>query len=194
MGKMKLQVMIEAAILAAAAMVLDFLPSIKLGPGISIKFAMVPIFIVALRWGWRAGFFSGFLWGFLQIITGDAQILHPVQLLVEYFLAFTVIGTAGFFAPGIQAQVKGNRKAQAFVSILFAVFVASFVRYFFHFIAGFYFWGSYAPEGMSPVWYSFVVNGTTMILTFILCAIVMGALFLVSPRLIQNKALLTKPV
>lgn len=185
----RLQILIEAAILAAAAMVLDFLPSIQITAGISVSFAMVPVFIVALRWGWKAGFFSGFLWGILQIVTGDATILHPIQVLVEYLLAFAMVGVAGFFAYVIQKQIKHNRKKEALFTLTMAIFIASLARYFWHFVAGYYFWGSYAPEGMSPVWYSFVINGTTMILTFILCAIILIALFSVSPRLIENKSL-----
>ncbi|PWA11974.1 energy-coupled thiamine transporter ThiT [Pueribacillus theae] len=191
MGKMKLQVLIEAAILAAAAMVLDFLPSIKIAPGISVSFAMVPVFIVSFRWGWRAGVFSGFLWGFLQVILGDASILHPVQALVEYFMAFAAVGVAGFFVGNIQKQISRQQKKQALFTVILAIFSASVARYFFHFIAGYYFWGSYAPEGMSPVWYSFIINGSTMVLTFILCAIIMSGLFIASPRLIQNKEVLT---
>lgn len=184
----RLQVMIEASILAAAAMVLDILPSIKLAPNISVSFAMIPVFIVALRWGWKAGFFSGFLWGILQIVTGDASILHPVQALIEYLIAFAVIGVAGFFAPRVQEYLMTQHKGKALGTVILALFAGTFVRYFFHFIAGYVYWGSYAPEGMSPVWYSFVINGTTGVLTFILCVIVLGGLFSVSPRLIENRA------
>lgn len=187
MQNRRLQILIEAAILAAAAMVLDLLPSIQLAAGISVSFAMVPVFIVALRWGWKAGIFSGFLWGVLQIVTGDATILHPIQAIVEYLLAFAMVGVAGFFASIIQEQLEQQRKKAVLVTVGIAIFVASFARYFWHFVAGYYFWGSYAPEGMSAIWYSFVVNGTTMILTFILCAIVLIALVSVSPRLIENK-------
>ena len=87
----------------------------------------------------------------------------------------------------IQKQIKHNRKKEALFTLTMAIFLASLARYFWHFVAGYYFWGSYAPEGMSAIWYSFVVNGTTMILTFILCAIVLIALVSVSPRLIENK-------
>src|SRR5699024_12191266 len=79
MKRFKLQTIIEIAIFAALAMILDFLPSIKFGPSISISFAMVPIFIVAFRWGFIASTISGFIWGILQIATGDAWILTPMR-------------------------------------------------------------------------------------------------------------------
>ncbi len=56
MRNFRLQMLIEATMLAAAAMVLDLLPSIKIASGISISFAMVPVFVAALRWGHKAGF------------------------------------------------------------------------------------------------------------------------------------------
>lgn len=189
MRNFRLQILIEATILAAAAMVLDLLPSIKITSGISVSFAMVPVLVVALRWGWKAGFFSGFLWGILQVVTGDAYILHPVQAILEYLLAFMMVGTAGFFAKTIQQQLISQRKKAAIKTLVFALFVACLSRYFWHFIAGFYFFGSYAPKGMSPLFYSFVINGTTMILTFILCAVILSSLVSVSPRFLENKSL-----
>ena len=58
MKNFKLVAMIEAAFFAAFAFILDLLPSIQLAPWISISFAMVPIFIVAFRWGVKGGLLS----------------------------------------------------------------------------------------------------------------------------------------
>lgn len=63
MKKIGLIALIEAAFFAAMALVLDLLPSLQLSPSISISFAMVPIFIIAFRWGFKVSFISGFLWG-----------------------------------------------------------------------------------------------------------------------------------
>ena len=60
MRNTNLQAMIESAILAAFAMVIDILPlSIKLPTGGSISFAMIPIFIIAYRWGFKSAFLGG---------------------------------------------------------------------------------------------------------------------------------------
>lgn len=188
MRKRNLQATIEAAILAALALVLDLLPSIQLTPAISVSFAMIPVFIVAFRWGWRAGFLSGFMWGVLQLIF-DPYIVHPIQAFIEYVIAFAVIGVSGFFVHKIQKQLSNQHKRSALVTAVIAIFLGSLARYFFHFIAGYYFFAEYAPEDMSAVMYSFAVNGTTMILTFILCAIVMIGLLLAAPRMIVNQSL-----
>ncbi|WP_085521516.1 energy-coupled thiamine transporter ThiT [Tuberibacillus sp. Marseille-P3662] len=189
MKNMRLHAMIEAAILASMAMVLDLLPSIQLTAGISISFSMIPVFVVALRWGFRTGMLSGLLWGVLQVVLGDATILYIVQAFIEYLIAFPLVGVAGLFVYKVQQQIAEDKKRPAVIMVLLAIFLGSFARYFCHFIAGVYFFDQYAPENMSAVWYSFVINGTTMILTFILCAIVMSGLILVSPRFLVNRSL-----
>lgn len=87
----RLVVLLEASLMAAFAVILDLLPSIKLSPSISISIAMVPIFLLSYRRGWRAGILAGFVWGILQIALGDAWIATPVQMIVEYFIAFAFI-------------------------------------------------------------------------------------------------------
>lgn len=190
MKKFSLLALIEIAICSAFAFVLDLLPSIKLSPAISISFAMIPIFIVAIRWGVKASFVSGLLWGLIQVVSGEAagNILSPVQGFIEYFIAFAFIGISGFFKPLIQASILENNKRKVIFWIVVATFIGSICRYFWHFLAGFIFWGQYAPKGQSAVLYSLIVNGTTMICSFILCAIILSILITMSPRLVKKYA------
>ncbi|WP_020061393.1 energy-coupled thiamine transporter ThiT [Bacillus sp. 123MFChir2] len=184
MRNTNLQAMIEAAILAAFALVIDILPlSIKLQPGGSISFAMIPIFIIAYRWGFKVSFLSGLVWGLLQIVAGDASIFTPVQAFIEYFIAFSFIGFAGLFHEPIQQSIANGQKTKAITYIIIATFIGSLARYFWHFIAGFIFFGQYAPKGQSAVLYSFIFNGVTMIGSFVLCAVLLVALFITAPRL-----------
>ncbi|MED0967987.1 energy-coupled thiamine transporter ThiT [Bacillus paramycoides] len=208
MRNTNLQAMIESAILAAFALIIDILPlSIKLPTGGSISFAMIPIFIIAYRWGFKMAFLGGLIWGLLQIVVGDAYILTPVQAFIEYFIAFAFIGFAGLFYRPIQKALAsnnsdaehssfGSRKdkptskqkqgKKALVYIILATFIGSFARYFCHFIAGIIFWGQYAPKGQSAVLYSLIVNGSTMIGSFILCTVLLILLFTTSPRLFKS--------
>ncbi|MGM9929240.1 MAG: energy-coupled thiamine transporter ThiT [Bacillus sp. (in: firmicutes)] len=187
--KLNLVGMIEAAFLAAFAMVLDLLPSIKVTPFVSISIAMIPIFLAALRWGMKVGVLSGFLWGALQVVTGDAYILTVAQFLMEYFIAFACIGFAGLFYQKVKVSFEQKQQTKAVLWIVVAVIVGSIARYIWHFIAGVLFWGSYAPEGMSAVWYSFVINGGAMIGSAVLCAAVLAVLLSTSPRLVVRKAI-----
>ena len=97
------------------------------------------------------------------------------------------MGLAGIFTVPFQnALVKDNKGRALFYATGGAV-LAVFVRYFWHFVAGFIFWGNYAPKGMSPYWYSFTVNGTAGILTLIF---VILALTIIIPT--QGKLFLVK--
>jgi len=154
MRNTNLQAMIESAILAAFALIIDILPlSIKLPTGGSVSFAMIPIFIIAYRWGFKTAFLGGLIWGLLQIVVGDAYILTPVQAFIEYFVAFAFIGFAGLFYRPIQKALANNQHTsnvqsdigsrkdkpssksgqgkKALFYIILATFVGSFARYFF---------------------------------------------------------------
>lgn len=179
--------MIEASFFAAFAIILDFLPSIKLSPSISISAAMIPIFILAFRWGFKVSFIAGLLWGILQIAMGDAWIATPLQAFIEYFVAFACIGFSGLFFRPIQNQLRSGNKKKALGWVVLAVFAGSLARYFWHFIAGVLFFGSYAPKGMSPVLFSFLANGATMLGAAILCSILAVLIISSAPRLIIRK-------
>jgi len=187
MGKLSLQAMIEAAVFAAFALLLDLLPSIEVTHVISLSFAMLPVFVVAFRWGFKASVASGFIWSLLQIVTGDANdILNPIQGIMEYPVAFSFIGFAGLFRPLIERSCRHAKRGTMTFWICLSVLAGSFARYFWHFVAGVFFWGSYAPKGQSAFLYSFITNGVTMIGNGILCAAVAAILFNVAPQLLTK--------
>ncbi|EMA6344806.1 energy-coupled thiamine transporter ThiT [Bacillus cytotoxicus] len=187
MRNTNLQAMIESAILAAFALIIDILPlSIKIPTGGSVSFAMIPIFIIAYRWGFKMAFLGGLIWGLLQIVVGDAYILTPIQACIEYFIAFAFIGFAGLFYRPVQKAIANNQGKKALLYIILGTFIGSFARYFCHFIAGIIFWGQYAPKGQSAFLYSFIVNGSTMLASFALCTVLLLLLYTTSPRLFQS--------
>lgn len=187
MKKLSLQAMIEVAIFAALAMLLDLIPSLKFSPSISISFSMVPIFIIAFRWGFFASLTSGFLWGILQIALGEAWILTPVQAFIEYFVAFAFIGFAGLFAGLVRGNLKVKSKKRALLWMVVAIFVGSVARYFWHFVAGVVFFKSSAIEaGQSPYIFSLIANGTTFFFTSIACSVVLVLLISKAPRLVTS--------
>src|SRR5699024_310516 len=99
---------------------------------IATSLAMVPIFIIAFRWGFLASFVAGFLWGILQIVLGVAWILTPTQAFIEYFIAFAFIGFAGLFAGLVKRNLQQNLKTRASLWIVIGVFVGGAARYFWH--------------------------------------------------------------
>jgi len=186
MQKFKLQVLIEVAIMAGLALVLDLLPSIRLSASISISIAMVPVFLVALRWGAKAGMASGFLWGTLQVLMGDAWFVHPVQLIMEYFVAFTFIGFAGFFRNTIVQSYKTSNRGKGLVFLLIAILVGSLSRYFWHIIAGTFFWAEAGASLGAAFWFALWTQGFTGIAAAVLCYFVLGILFGTAPRLLTQ--------
>ncbi|MFC4556896.1 energy-coupled thiamine transporter ThiT [Virgibacillus kekensis] len=183
--------LIEVAIFAAMALLLDIIPFLKFAiwpQGGSVSFAMIPIFIVAFRWGLKGGLTAGFLFGMLQVVMSGPIILTPVQGFLDYIVAFTVIGTAGVFAKPVQKAIKNSKPLQSFSYITMGVFIGSGLRFLAHFIAGIAFFGHYAPEGQ-PVWlYSLLYSGSYMLPSFILSAILVFLLFYKQPRTLLQAA------
>ncbi len=180
--------LIEVAIFTALALVLDLVPFLQFkiwAQGGSISFAMIPIFIVAFRWGIKGGLLSGFLWGILQVAVGAAYILYPLQGLIDYGFAFTALGVAGIFAKPIQEAVRKGDAKSYLSYITLGVFIGSALRFIAHYTAGVVFFKS-AIEGQ-PVWlYSFVYNISYMFPAFVLSTICVGFLFYKQPKVLLN--------
>jgi len=171
---------IEVAILTALALILDIMPFLKfkIWPmGGSISFAMIPVFILAFRWGLKGGLLSGFLWGILQIATGNAYILNFWQGLIEYALAFTAIGLAGIFANSLHQAIKDENTKTILTSIVGGVLLGGTARFLMHFIAGIIFFGDAVPTGQ-PAWlYSLLYNLSYMVPSMLICMVVTYFLF-----------------
>lgn len=105
------------------------------------------LFICLIGWiyGPVAGVLTGFSYGVMQFLMGP-YILTPIQVLVDYPLAFGALGLAGFFHKSKHGLVKG--------------YVAGILgRYVFAVISGWIFFGEYAWEGWNPLPYSLAYNG-----------------------------------
>lgn len=127
----------------ALAFILDMIKIYSLpngGGSISLG-SMIPILLISLVYGPSIGLFTGFLFGIFKLIL-DPYILNPIQVLFDYPLPFMLVGVSGFF---------NNKYLGATIGMI--------LRFLSHFISGVVFFGSYAPEGMSPIFYSLSVNG-----------------------------------
>ena len=113
--------------------------------------SMVPILWLALRRGPAVGIFAATVYGVVQFALGP-YIVHPAQVILDYPLAFGLLGIAGFF------------QKRPFVGVT----LASLGRFGAHFVSGILFWSIYAPPGMSPVVYSAVYNGGYMLVEFVI--------------------------
>ena len=166
MSKTTVRPMIEVALLATIAYILDLVTQpMSLGPWISLSFKMVPIFLLSFRWGIKAGAMGGFIWGLLQVVTGEAagSWLTPIQGFLEYFVAFSLIGLSGTVKPALDKAIRDKKRVQTLTYITAGVVLGGFARYLIHYIAGVIFWGSYAPAGQSAYLYSLIVNSSSFL-------------------------------
>lgn len=144
----------------ALAFILDMIKIYSLpngGGSISLG-SMIPIIIISFVYGPSIGLFTGFLFGLFKLIL-DPYILNPIQVLFDYPLPFMAVGVAGFFK---------NKYLGASVGML--------LRFISHFISGVVFFGSYAPQGISPIIYSLSVNGLAVGGELIICLVLLTLL------------------
>ena len=141
------KVLAEMAIFVALSTALSFIIVYTLPQGGSITAAsMVPIVWLALRRGAKIGITSGVIYGIIQLIVLP-YVIDPVQLLLDYPLAFGILGLAGFF------QKKPILGAAVGIS----------GRFVMHFIAGVVYWAPvYAPT-LNPFSYSAIYNGSYLL-------------------------------
>jgi thiamine transporter len=157
--KLTTRIVSEAVVLVALAGALNFIKIYTLPQGGSITAgAMVPICWFALRRGLRWGIFAGVVFGFVVMLNPvDLYVVHPVQLLLDYPIAFGALGLAGAF-----------RKYP-----LVGVGVAMVGRFISHFVSGVVFFSMFAPPGMSPFLYSAIYNGSYLTGEFVVTAVIM---------------------
>ena len=183
MNNKKLVMLLEIAIFAAIGIILDKL-TISMPQGGSVSLVMVPIILMAIRWGLAAGLTTGLLIGVLQMVFG-AYILHWMQALLDYGIAFTVVGLAAIIrGPLLQAAKSVNKKKMTLYIVL-GTLIGGFLRYVAHLLAGVVFFKEYA--GDENVWlYSITYNASYMVPAIILTAVIAVLLFTSAPKLLQR--------
>ena len=150
------RIIAEIIIFVSLATALSLIKIYTLPQGGSITLGMVPLLWLAIRRGPKIGIFSGALFGCVDLAI-EPYVVHPVQFLLDYPVAFAALGLAGFFQNlpevGVVVGVTGR-----FVS---------------HFVSGVVFFASFAPSGMSPIVYSAIYNGSYLLPDMIICMFIM---------------------
>lgn len=166
----RLKVMLEGAMMAALATILSVVvPSVA---SFDIALGVIPIILFSLRRGLKAGLYAGFLWGLLPILLGKASVLTLWQAILEYPLANMVVGLAGLYAPAFKKALVAKQNKHILGIVILATLTGVGCKYLLHFYAGFVYWGKYAQWGLGPFLYSFVINGGSFVINFILALIV----------------------
>lgn len=143
-------VLVKTAILLAVTFVLNQVTLFRMPQGGSVTaFSMFSLFLVGYLFGPRQGILAGFAYGLLDLVISP-YVIHPVQLFMDYPLAFGAIGIGGLLR---------NQKHGLFKGYLLGVLG----RYLVVVLSGIIFWGMYAAEGFNAVSWSFFYNMTYML-------------------------------
>ena len=169
--KISLRAITEIAVAVALAVILNFLPLWKMPQGGSVSLEMLPILIIALRWGFKEGLLAGFVYGLLQLAF-NPYIIHPVQLILDYPLPYMLLGVAGIF----KEQVKKHKDKKINIYIILAVISGGLLRFVTHVLSGVVFFSQYAPEGTNVWIYSTIYNGSYLLPSLIVCYVVIAIL------------------
>ena len=157
--------MVETALMLAIGTVLSVLSFQGVWAlGGSITFcSMLPLVVLSWRWGWKWGLLCGLVFGILQMCLGYANVQYATSvgmaaaiILLDYVLAFSVIGLAGLFRGRLKQERAG---------IIVSIAVTFFLRFLCHFLSGVLIWEALWPNELgwaAPVW-SAAYNGSFMV-------------------------------
>lgn len=113
--------------------------------GSATLLSMLVICLPGYFFGLGAGLMTGIAYGILQLLI-NPYVLYPMQLVLDYLLAFGALGLSGLFASAKRGLIKGY-------------LAAILGRYVFVVLSGWIFFAEYAWEGWPALPYSLVYNG-----------------------------------
>ena len=139
-----------AGICIALSFALSYVKLFSLPQGGSVTLAsMLPLIIYAYCFGARKGVLAGAIYGVLQCLQSP-QIYEPMQVLLDYPIAFACIGLAGIF--------NSSNNLKPVVKFICGASVACVGRYIAHFLSGYYVFSSWAMPGYTALTWGLVYN------------------------------------
>lgn len=165
--------MTTSAIMAALAVILTYI-EIQVGPaGGSINLVMLPIILVAVRYGTLWGIGTGLVVGFVKCLIGGGIGWGLPSILLDYVLAYGAVGLAG--------TVRKTKYA-----LPVGALIGALARFVIHFISGVTIYAIATATEISGITtsnvplYSLIYNGLYMLPSTVIVVII--------------AALITKPV
>lgn len=148
-----------SSLLIALSVILGNIKIFEMPQGGSITLmSILPIVLCGYLLGTKRGVLAGICVGLLNLIFGP-YIIHPVQLFLDYPIAYGALGLSGLVSNSKSGLTKG-----------YLIGLAG--RYICAFLSGWIFFGAYAPESFNAVtwslWYNFTYLAAEGILTIII--------------------------
>lgn len=145
-----------AALSIALSFILSYIKIFSMPNSGSVTLAsMLPLMLFAASYGVGPGLLAGAAYGLLQYLQGGCFV-HPIQFLLDYPLAFALIGLAGLY--------KYMPKAWSQWSIYAAMVLGALGRCLSATLAGIFYWET-AP------WASLVYNGAYLVPDTLICIV-----------------------
>ena len=142
--------LVFSAMAIALAIVCSMIKLFEMPMGGSVTLlSMLFIVLIAYWYGPYVGIMTAVAYGLVQFVTEPIFYTIP-QMLLDYPLAFGALGLAGFF-----------HKKKWGLQIGYVVGVLG--RFVFATLSGVIFFASYAPEGMHPLVYSVLYQGSYLL-------------------------------
>ena len=166
MSKITTKQIVFSAMAIALATVICFaikLPSLPNGGSVTL-FSMLIICLIGYWYGPKVGIIAAITFGILQFIVGP-YVVHPLQVALDFPLAFGALGLSGFFSNSKNGLIKG--------------FIAgSMGRLLMHCISGVIFYTTYVGDfvcNVAAIWAGILYNMSyiipEVILTLVLLAL-----------------------
>jgi len=152
----------ESAIFIAAAVILSFIKICELPAGGAVTLcSMLPIILIAYRYGILWGMLCGTVYGTVQLVLG-ASVLSYVTgalsvaavIVLDYILAFAFLGLAGIFRKAVKNQT---------LSVILGSFLVILLRYGCHVLSGATVWAGLSIPSADALLYSIIYNATYMV-------------------------------
>ncbi len=156
----------EMSIAVALAASLGLLKLFVMPQGGSVSLEMLPILFIAVRRGLVPALTVGVVYGFVQLLLPGAFLVQPVQVLLDYPLAFGALCLAALVPVPVaprglawrEVRRSPGRVVPFLAALTGAVALGVAARFVCHFLSGIIFFASYAPAGQAVWIYSLTYN------------------------------------
>lgn len=152
----------ESAVMVALGTILSLVAVVKMPFGGDVTLcSMVPAAIIAYRYGVKWGLFTGFAYSLLQLLLGLNNLSYATSawaaiaiILLDYLVAFTVLGLAGLFRNKIKNQAG---------AMVLGLLVVCVIRYLCHVLSGCTVWAGVSIPTSDGLLYSLAYNAAYMV-------------------------------
>lgn len=165
--KWNIQMLVEGGIMIALAVVLNQIKVYSAPNGGSVTAgSMIPIILFAIKWGVGPGFLVGASYGILDFIL-KPYFYHPIQLILDYPLAFGLLGLAG-----IGHIIKDNDNQKEYLKLILGITLGIGGRMLSHIISGVVFFSDSVSDINSWI-FSIQYNATYLVPELIISIVVL---------------------